>query len=95
MLFVNFLALLAGLSSWLALAVYAQDGGLLQPVLPGSLRQCSTVTVSWSETSPPDTVGTQTYAVRVVDSSTVGLELAAEVPLSWIGHFQGKTSHSW
>lgn len=94
MIFINLLAIAAGLSSWLSTPALAQDGGLLQPVLPSDLRQCSNVTVSWSETTP--TTGRQTYAVRVVNSSTVGMELAAEVPITWIGHFdEGETSHSW
>jgi len=93
-LFKHGLPALVGLSSFLFSLVVAQDGGILQPVLPSDLQQCSNVTLSWSPT--PQVAGSdQQYAVRIIDSRTAGLELAAEVPLTWLGHFMDETSYSW
>lgn len=95
MIYFNTVALLLTLSSWLTSPALAQEGGILQPVLPSDIRQCSNITVSWSETEPP-AGRSQIYAVRLVNSSTAGLELAAEVPITWLGHFsEGETSHNW
>lgn len=94
MLFLNGLVAVFSISSWLFSTALAQDGGILQPVLPSDLQECSNVTVSWTPT--PSVAGAdQQYAVRIINSSTAGLELAAEVPLTWLGHFITETSYSW
>lgn len=94
MLLQTKLLALVGLLSSLSTSVLAQDGGVLQPVLPSDLQQCSNVTISWTGT-PPVAGQDEQYAVRIINSETAGLELAAEVPLTWIGHFMEETSYSW
>jgi hypothetical protein len=85
---------LVGLSSLLFSSVLAQEAGVLQPVLPSDVQQCSNITISWTAT--PQVAGEdQQYAVRLINSSTAGLDLAAEVPLTWLGHFMEETSYSW
>lgn len=94
MLFRTEILTFIGFSTFLISSVFGQDGGILQPVLPSDLQQCTNTTVSWTAT-PPVAGHDEQYAVRVVNSSTAGLELAAEVPLTWLGHFTGETSYSW
>jgi hypothetical protein len=94
MLFHSSISLLALSFTFLVPLISAQTGGFLEPVLPSNPAQCTNITLSWSATTPINETD-PSYAVRIINADTMGMELAAELPLTWLGHYIDGNSMSW